>query len=246
MVVATDRREASRIETTRTVAFGGARRVFAVREAGVLLALVVLCAGLSFASPYFFTVRNIFNVLQGMSTIGIMAVGMTMVLIAGGLDLSVGSVLAVGAVLTARLMTYSGLNPWLSVAVGLGAGMAIGLVNGLLSTRAKIVPFIAPNAEKTKARESITTAAPPKLCKAAFVATGKASLTFETPRDQNQDLEYRIEARVTDASRREIIGNGTARVTRHQAAVCQCQKAGCKPKFPVEVNRERRQNVFRD
>lgn len=47
-------------------------------------------------------------------------------------------------------------------------------------------------------------------------ATGKASLTFETPRGGNQDFEYRIEARVTDASRREIIGNGTVRVTRQR------------------------------
>ena len=109
----------------------------------MLLALVVLCIGLSIASPYFFTLRNVFNVLQGMSTIGIMAIGMTIVLIAGGLDLSVGSVLAVGAVLSARLMTYTGLNPWLAVAAGLFAGAAIGAVNGLLVTRAKIVPFIA-------------------------------------------------------------------------------------------------------
>ena len=119
------------------------RRLFAAREAGVLLALCVLCVGLSIASPYFFTLRNIFNVLQGMSTIGIMATGMTIVLIAGGLDLSVGSVLAVGAVLAARLMTYSGLNPWVAVATGLMAGVAIGAVNGLLVTRAHIVPFIA-------------------------------------------------------------------------------------------------------
>jgi ribose transport system permease protein len=109
----------------------------------VLLALVVLCIGLSIASPYFFTLRNVFNVLQGMSTIGIMAIGMTIVLIAGGLDLSVGSVLAVGAVFSARLMTYNGLNPWLAVAAGLFAGIAIGAVNGLLVTRVKIVPFIA-------------------------------------------------------------------------------------------------------
>jgi len=108
-----------------------------------LVALLVLCFVLSIASPYFFTLRNIFNVLQGMSTIGIMAIGMTIVLIAGGLDLSVGSVLAVGAVLTARLMTFNGVNPWLSVAAGLAAGVGIGAVNGLLVTRAKIVPFIA-------------------------------------------------------------------------------------------------------
>jgi ribose transport system permease protein len=108
----------------------------------VLIALLVLCLVLSIASPYFFTLRNIFNVLQGMSTIGIMAIGMTIVLIAGGLDLSVGSVLAVGAVLTARLMTFNGVNPWISVVAGLLAGVAIGVVNGLLVTRAKIVPFI--------------------------------------------------------------------------------------------------------
>ena len=119
------------------------RHVLAVREAGVLVALLVLCVALSLASPYFFTLRNVFNVLQGMSTIGIMAVGTTIVLIAGGLDLSVGSVLAVGAVLTARLMTYDGLNPWLAVAVGLAAGGALGLVNGVLVTKARIVPFIA-------------------------------------------------------------------------------------------------------
>jgi ribose transport system permease protein len=119
------------------------RHAFAVREAGVLVALVVLCVALSLASPYFFTLRNVFNVLQGMSTIGIIAVGTTMVLIAGGLDLSVGSVLAVGAVLTARLMTYDGFNPWLAVAGGLAAGGALGFANGVLITKARIVPFIA-------------------------------------------------------------------------------------------------------
>jgi len=122
---------------------GKVASLFAVREAGVLVALVILCTGLSLASPYFFTLRNIFNVLQGMSTIGIMAVGTTIVLIAGGLDLSVGSVLAVGAVLTARLMTYNGVNPWLAVLAGLAAGAALGCANGLLVTKAKIVPFIA-------------------------------------------------------------------------------------------------------
>jgi ribose transport system permease protein len=122
---------------------GVLRRAAAAREASTLLALVVLCALVSVASPYFFTLRNVFNVLQGMSTIGVMAVGMTMVLVAGGLDLSVGSILAVGAVLTARLMTYHGVHPWLAVACGLAAGLAFGAVNGLLVTRLRIVPFIA-------------------------------------------------------------------------------------------------------
>jgi ribose transport system permease protein len=114
-----------------------------VREASVLAALVGLCALVSAASPYFLTARNLFNVLQGMATVGVMTVGMTMVLVAGGLDLSVGSILAVGAVLTARLMTYHGLHPWLAVLCGLAAGLAFGLVNGLLVTRLRLVPFIA-------------------------------------------------------------------------------------------------------
>lgn len=127
----------------RSAARGGAvRELLAAREVGVLVALVVLCVVVSLASPYFFTLRNIFNVLQGMSMIGIMAIGMTMVLVSGGLDLSVGSILAVGAVLSARLMTYHGLNPWLAVLCGLAAGLAFGAVNGLVITRGRIVPFI--------------------------------------------------------------------------------------------------------
>ena len=127
---------------TRDVGPRRVQRLFAARELGVLVALLTLCVGLSFASPYFLTLRNIFNVLQGMSTIGIMAVGMTMVLISGGLDLSVGSVLAVGAVVTARLMTYSGLNPWLAVA-GNRDRSRDRIREWHSVTRAKIVPFIA-------------------------------------------------------------------------------------------------------
>ena len=119
------------------------RRLLAIREAGTLGALVALCVLLSLASPYFLTVRNIFNVLQGMSTIGIMAIGATIVLVAGGLDLSVGSVMALGAVLTARLMTYQGVEAWLAALVGLGSGLVFGLLNGLLVTRARILAFIA-------------------------------------------------------------------------------------------------------
>jgi len=71
-----------------------------------------------------------------------MAIGATMVLVAGGLDLSVGSVMALGAVVTARLMTYEGVNPWLAAVAGLAAGLVFGWFNGLLVTRAHMVPFI--------------------------------------------------------------------------------------------------------
>ncbi len=112
------------------------------KEFGVFIALIILCVFMSLASPYFATSKNIFNVLQGMSTIAIVAIGETMVLVAGGLDLSVGSALAVGAMVTARTMTYHGFHPWVAFGAGLLAGLVFGTVNGLIVTKGKINPFI--------------------------------------------------------------------------------------------------------
>jgi ribose transport system permease protein len=117
-------------------------RIFRTREIGVLAALLVLCLLMSFASPYFLKTENLFNVLRGMSTIGIMAIGMTMVIVSGGIDLSVGSVAAVSAMLTARLMTYNNLPPWISVICGLLMGLLLGAINGTIITRIKVNPFI--------------------------------------------------------------------------------------------------------
>jgi hypothetical protein len=98
------------------------RQIGQSKEFGVFIALIILCVFMSLASPYFATSKNIFNVLQGMSTIAIVAIGETMVLVAGGLDLSVGAVLAVGAMVTARTMTYHGFHPWIAFGAGLLAG----------------------------------------------------------------------------------------------------------------------------
>jgi ribose transport system permease protein len=118
------------------------RRIFRTREIGVLIALLVLCVAMSYASPYFLKTQNLFNVLRGMSTIGIMAIGMTMVIVSGGIDLSVGSVAAVSAMLTARLMTYHNVPPWISVIGGLLLGLLLGATNGFIITRIKVNPFI--------------------------------------------------------------------------------------------------------
>jgi ribose transport system permease protein len=117
------------------------KRLFQAREIGVLGALAVLTIIMSFASPYFLKPMNIFNVLRGMSTIGIMSIGMTMVIITGGIDLSVGSLLAVSGMFAARLM-YSGVHPFLSLLGGFGIGIGLGAVNGLVITRARVTPFI--------------------------------------------------------------------------------------------------------
>ncbi len=118
------------------------RKYLQIREVNVLLALIFIVVVMSVASPYFLTQENLFNVLRGMSTIGIMAIGQTMVIVTGGIDLSVGSLLAVSSMLTARLITVNNESAFLSVICGLSFGLLLGLTNGLVITRFKINPFI--------------------------------------------------------------------------------------------------------
>jgi ribose transport system permease protein len=117
------------------------RSVLKIREIGVLAALVLMFIIMSFASPYFLSVSNIFNVLRNMSSIGIMAIGMTMIIVTAGIDLSVGSLLAVTGIVMARLM-YQGVGTFPAVLAGFMVGGILGGVNGLLITRLKLTPFI--------------------------------------------------------------------------------------------------------
>ncbi|MDQ0469473.1 ABC transporter permease [Labrys wisconsinensis] len=117
-------------------------RLLRAREAGVFIALLVLCLFLSFATEGFLTSLNLFNVGRQVSLLGIMAVGMTFVLIAGEVDLSVGSTYAFAGLATGMLI----VDGWpLVPALGVGvlAGMAIGLVNGLLATHGRLPSLIA-------------------------------------------------------------------------------------------------------
>jgi ribose transport system permease protein len=136
--------EATPRPTSRQGAGGGSfiRRLLQTREFGVFLALVALLVLMRFLTPYFWKADNIFNVLRGMSTIGIMAIGQTMIIITGGIDLSVGSVLAASAMVTARLMYTGVVPPWMAVAIGIGFGTVLGAINGVLITRVKVNPFI--------------------------------------------------------------------------------------------------------
>jgi ribose transport system permease protein len=118
------------------------RRFLQSREFGVFLALVLLVVMMRFLTPYFWKPDNIFNVLRGMSTIGIMAIGQTMIIVTGGIDLSVGSVLAASAMLTARVMYLNAVPPWIAVLIGMGFGTLLGAINGLIITRIKVNPFI--------------------------------------------------------------------------------------------------------
>lgn len=118
------------------------KRLLQMREMGVLLALIVLVLFVNSQSEYFWTSRNIFNVLRSMSTIGIIAIGMTMIIVTAGIDLSVGSVLAASSMMTARLMYTGVLPPWPAFAVGLGFGALLGFTNGFIITKIRVNPFI--------------------------------------------------------------------------------------------------------
>ena len=117
-------------------------RLLQNEQAGLLLALILLCVVLSFLSPVFFTALNIKNVLRDAALVAIAGIGMVMVILLGEIDLSVGSVQAVAGIVAVAV-----LNSFSSVFVALGAalfaGACIGLINGLLITRAHINSLIA-------------------------------------------------------------------------------------------------------
>jgi len=111
------------------------------QETGLLVVLAAMVVAMAIASPFFLKPDNLFNVLRGMSTIGIVAIGMTMVVVTGGIDLSVGSLLAVTGMLAARLM-FEGIHPALAVTAGLGFGLFLGAVNGMIITKVGVNAFI--------------------------------------------------------------------------------------------------------
>ncbi len=114
------------------------------RRYGIVAVLIVLCIVLSFANQYFLTLGNIADILRQTSINGILAVGMTYVVLTAGIDLSVGSTLALAGIISASLVT--GPHPHgaaIGLAAGLLVGAAIGAINGLLVARLSIPPFVA-------------------------------------------------------------------------------------------------------
>jgi ribose transport system permease protein len=116
-----------------------------------IFALVVLVVFAAISSDKFFQVSNIMNVLRQTSIVGLIAIGMTFVVIGGGIDLSAGSVLALsGGVII--LMQSQGLPIVLCILGGCIAGILVGIMNGLFITKAKLAPFIVTLAVSTIAR----------------------------------------------------------------------------------------------
>jgi len=123
-----------------------------LKKYGILVVLILLCIFFTFATPTFFTVKNLFNILRQVSIIGIVAVGMTFVLLSGGIDLSVGSLVAVTGVTAAQLIVGSGVNPVLAMLVGLLASIALGTITGTVIQKFDLPPMIATLGMMTIAR----------------------------------------------------------------------------------------------
>ncbi len=119
--------------------------------AGVI-ALSIVFSPVRGGRPVFLGIGNLTDILRQVAEKGILAVGMTAVVVSGGIDLSVGSVLALAATLTAWAFMRAGLSFGVALALVIGAGLACGAVNGLAVSRLKLQPFIATLATMSAAR----------------------------------------------------------------------------------------------
>lgn len=119
---------------------------------GIFIAFLGICVLLSLTTPYFFTPQNILIILRQVSINGILAIGVTFVIIAGGIDLSLGSVLALTGVVAASF-AHPGTYPLIvPVLLGIGVGILVGAVNGLTITVGRVAPFIVTLGMMTIAR----------------------------------------------------------------------------------------------
>ena len=105
--------------------------------------LLVIFAVFSVLSPYFLTRDNILGILLATAVNGVLALGVTFIIITAGIDLSVGTVMTLSAVMTGVAITNAGLPIPVGIVAGLATGMICGLVNGLVIARMKVPPFIA-------------------------------------------------------------------------------------------------------
>lgn len=118
------------------------KEIFKTPEILTLIGFLVLCIFFSFASDQFFSTNNISNIVRQVSINGILAVGMTFAILTGGIDLSVGAVMAFTGTIMAGMMANLGLPPVVAVTIGILLGAVLGYVNGLFVAYARIPAII--------------------------------------------------------------------------------------------------------
>lgn len=110
---------------------------------GMTILLVVLCIAINFSNPNFSSTVNLQNLSRQIALLAIFAIGEGIVILSGGIDLSVGSVIAFTGLFVAYAVNEFGLSPWTASAIVLGICVVIGLSHGFLVTRVRLQPFIA-------------------------------------------------------------------------------------------------------
>ena len=115
---------------------------------GTIAALIILIVFVSVLNPAFLQVNNLLNLMRQLIINGFIALGMTFVILTGGIDLSVGSTLAFTSAIFAGLL-QNGMATGLAILITLALGLALGLINGILITKGKLAPFIVTLATMT-------------------------------------------------------------------------------------------------
>jgi ribose transport system permease protein len=118
------------------------RLFFESEQISLLAAFIVLCIVLNFLTPVFLTTTNIMNVLRQASLIAIAGIGMTMVILTGEIDLSIGSLQAIVGIASVYILNKTG-SIWVSFLAAILVGIIVGLTNGLIVTKAKVNSLIA-------------------------------------------------------------------------------------------------------
>jgi ribose transport system permease protein len=119
---------------------------------GALIGVVVLWVAFAIASPYFLTTVNQANIGRQMVEVGIVSIGMTVVIMSGGIDLSVGSTVGLAGTLLASGIVQAQLSPFVGTLIALAVGLAVGLVNGVLIAYFRVPPIVATLAMLSVAR----------------------------------------------------------------------------------------------
>jgi len=115
---------------------------FSAKEFGIFLVLILLIAAFGILSPYFFQLDNMLNILRQISLTGIMAIGMTMVIVVGEIDLSIASLYTLSAIVSGLCMK-AGVPIWISCLIGVLSGAIFGIINGVLVTYLRLPALIA-------------------------------------------------------------------------------------------------------
>ncbi|WP_421566866.1 ABC transporter permease [Ochrobactrum sp. EDr1-4] len=128
--------------TSRTKRPGLITRFWQWEASGILVALIVLMIALSFATDNFLSTYNMSVVARQAAFVGLVALGQTLVLLVGGIDLSVGASAGLSAIVGSLLLTMFGVNPYMVIPLTMAFGMCLGFINGFFIAGLRLNPFI--------------------------------------------------------------------------------------------------------